>query len=93
MQVLGQQDEVVAVVALVGVGKTGLVSDIDFAAENGFEFLIHAPFLVKFAHVVMELLNAKHVAMVGQGHAAHTIGYSLVNQVLDGCHSVKNGIL
>jgi hypothetical protein len=31
----------------------------------------------------MEFLDAEHVAMIGNGHASHTIAYGFVNQPLD----------
>ena len=90
LQVLGQQDQVVAIVALVDAVVTRLVGNINLAAKDGRELLALRALLVQLAHIVVKLLDAKHVAMVGDGHAAHAVGYSLVNQGLDRCLPVKD---
>ena len=57
---------------------------IHFAAEDGFErFLVGlGAFGVHFVHNVVKLLDAEHVAVVGNGHAAHPVGDGLVYKIL-----------
>ncbi len=95
--ILGQHDEVPsALVALVGLTKFLLaVGHIHLTAENGFERL--QPFLLAAAvyliAIVEQLLHAEHVAVVGDGHAAHAVANSLVNQFLDTRLSVEDTII
>ena len=72
-----------------------IVSDINLTAKDGSELYLSIllEVLVNLGHIVMELLNAVHVAMIGYRHATHTVGYRFVDQVLDWCHTVKDGIL
>ena len=93
LQILGQQDQVATDIALVDVLMAVLVGDIDLTAEDGLELLIIAPFLVQLGHIVVKFLDAEHVAVVGNGHAAHAVGYSFVDQRLDRSLSVKNRVL
>ena len=93
LQILGQQDQVATDIALVDVLMAVLVGDIDLTAEDGLELLIIAAFLVQLGHIVVKFLDAEHVAVVGNGHAAHAVGYSLVDQRLDRSLSVKNRVL
>lgn len=83
----------VAVVSLVAPVIAVMPSHINFTAEDGLEFLIFAAFLVQFADIIMEFLDSVHVAMVGNCHATHAVGYRFINQCLDGRHAVKNRIL
>ena len=80
MQILRQQNQVVAVVALVATVMAVLIGHIYLAAKNGNELIVLGAILVEFRHIVVKLLDAVHVAMVGYGHAAHTVGYGLINQ-------------
>ena len=68
---------------------------IHLTAEDGLEgfqsFLL--AFLVHSVHIVVKLLYAIHVAVVGDGHAALAVGYSLVNQTLNLRLAVKNRII
>ena len=94
MQVLGQQDQVVTVVALVAAVVAGFIGDIDLTAQDGLELgLALAPLLVELGYIVVQLLDAEHVAVVGQRHAAHAVGNGLVNERLDGCLPVQDRVL
>ncbi len=115
LEVLGQQYEVTALVALVATVDQGVVGHIHLTSEyrleylflqgrrlgafavgglavaplvglvGGFEEVFDGPFglAVFLGHVVEELLDAEHVAMVGQGDAGHTVGHRLVYQGVD----------
>ena len=48
---------------------------------------------VFLGHVVVKLLYGEHVAMVGDGDRGHSVGHGLVYKRLDGCLSVKYGVL
>ena len=50
-------------------------------------------FLLYFAHIVSQLLDAKHVAMVGQSEARHIEGHGLVDKTRHRSLSVKQRIL
>ncbi len=39
--------------------------------------------VIDLVAVVLELLNAHHVAVICNRNAAHTVGYGLINQLLD----------
>ena len=95
LQVLGQQDQVIAVVSLVDAVMARVVGDIHLAAEDGFELFLAllTPLTVHLAHIVVELLDAEHVAVVGNCHAPHAVGYSLVNHRFNGRHAVKDRVL
>ena len=93
LQILGQQNQVATDIALVDVLMAVLVGDIDLTAEDGLELLIIAAFLVQLGHIVVKFLDAEHVAVVSNGHAAHAVGYSLIDQCLDRSLSVKNRVL
>jgi hypothetical protein len=59
--------------------------DVHLATEDGFEgflsFLL--PTLIDAAYVVVKLLDAEHIAMIGNGHTTHTVGNSLVYKPLN----------
>ena len=48
---------------------------------------------ILFCHVVVKLLDGKHVAVVCDGERRHAVGHGLVNQCLYGCLPVKDGVL
>ncbi len=93
-QVLRQHDEVPAAAVAFLVGLLGLaaVSHVHLAPENGLEgFLAFAlQLLVHLVAVVVELLHAEHVAVVGDGHTAHAVGYCLVYDFVDGRLAVED---
>ena len=128
LQVLGQQDEVVA--ALVGLAFLVVQSaarHIDLAADDGFEselalqlcelllavgdlrrpgfsaaqllesFLAVGGLVLELAldllDIVVELLDAEHVAVVRDGDAGLSVGHGLVHQTLDTGLSVEDRIL
>ena len=90
LQVLGQQYQVIAFIIFVKLVIARVIGDIDFTAENGLELLVITTLLVEFCDIIVKLLDAKHIAVVSNGHAPHAIGYRLIDQRLDGCHSVKD---
>ena len=49
--------------------------------------------VINLVAVVLELLNAHHVAVIGNGNSTHTIGYSLVNHLFDIGLAVKQRVL
>ena len=72
-----------------------VVGHIHLAAEDGFEgllALIHQ-FSVNARHIIEELLDAEHVAVIGDGHAPHTISNSLVHQLGNARLPVENRII
>ena len=83
-------------ITLVGLTEFLLaVSHVHFTAEDGFEWL--QTFLlataVHLVAVVEQFLHAEHVAVVGDGHTAHSIADSLVNQFLDARLTVEDAII
>ncbi len=93
LQVLGQQDEMTACVALIDMGVQVLLGHIHLAAEYGDELLAIGQAFVLFVHIIMQLLDAEHVAMVGERHAAHTVGNGLVHEGLHWCLAIEDRIL
>ena len=95
LQVFGQQNQVPALVILVELVEAGVVGDIDLAAEDGLEQLLafFAAFGVNLCYIVVKFLDAEHVAMVGNGHAAHPVGDGFVDECLDRSLAVKDGVL
>ena len=92
-QVLGQDDEVPAGLVLLAFPDALIAAagHVHLAAEDGLEglFSLLFPVLIDFFAVVKELLDTEHVAMVGEGHAAHSVGDSLVHHTFDGCLPVE----
>ena len=83
--VLGQQYEVVAaqVAAFLRLVLLLVVGHIHLASEYRLERLqpLGLAFAVHLVAVVEQLLHAEHIAVVGDGHALHSVGYGLVNQL------------
>ena len=77
---------------LVGLGAA---CNVHLASEYGLELrlALFLQFAVLLLAVVEELLDAHHVAVVGHSHAAHAVGYGLVDKPLDACLAVKNAII
>jgi len=50
-------------------------------------------FVIDLVAVVLELLNAHHIAVVSYGNTAHAICYSLVNQLLNIGLTIKQRVL
>ena len=48
---------------------------------------------ILFIYIVVQLLDAKHVAVVGECHATHAIGDGLINNALDRSLTIKERIL
>ena len=68
---------------------------IHLATKDGlkrFQAIFFA-ILIDANAIVMKFLDAKHIAMIRDGHALHAVGNSLVHQVLDLRLSVKNRIV
>ena len=66
---------------LVGVGRVGTVAEgVDFLLGLGNGFFCPSFHLVG---VVEEVFDAHHVAMVGEGHAAHAVGNGFVDDAGD----------
>ena len=95
--VLRQHNEMVtALMALIVLERLGAIArHIHLATEDGlerFQSFLFATF-VHTVHIVMELLDAKHVAVIGNGHTLHAVGYSFVYQPFDARLSVENRIV
>ena len=87
---------VAAHVALVALESLLTVArHIHLTAEDGLErgLALVLELAVDGLAVVEELLDAEHIAVVGDGHAAHTVGHSLVYEPLHGRLSVENGVV
>ena len=75
--VLRQHNQVIAALVFLAILFLfrPILSDIHLAAENGFEglqaFLL--PLFIDFDAIIMEFLDAEHVAVVGDGHTTHAI--------------------
>ena len=59
-----------------------VAGNVHLATENRFERLesFLGSFSVYAIAVVEELLDAEHIAMVGDGHTLHSVANSLVNE-------------
>ena len=68
---------------------------IHFTTEDGLERLLPSflQLFILLVYVVKVLLHAHHVAMVGNGHAAHTVLDSLLHQLGDAGLTVKQRVL
>ena len=94
--VLGEQYKMVvgtvqflAVALLLAAG-----SHIDLTTYDRLEMLtLLLKFVIDFVAVVLELLDAHHVAVVSHCNASHTISYSLVYQLLDVGLAVQQRVL
>ena len=72
-----------------------MAGDIHLTTEDGFEGLqpLFLATLVDATHIVMKFFDTKHVAMVGDGHAAHAIAHGLVDQFLDARLAVEYRVI
>ena len=70
---------------LVTFGGGGSLVTGLFGLLGGFQGILDCPFglAVLLGDVVIEFLDAEHVAVVGKGYARHTVGHSLVYQRVD----------
>ena len=77
---------------LVGLVVSG---HIHLASEYRLEWFqpLFFPALVDAGTIVGELLYAKHHSVVGDGHAPHAVGNSLVNNFVNLRLPVENGIM
>ena len=76
----------------VHVATTG---HIHLTAEDGLEGF-EALFLALFVHAVADVvkfLNAKHIAVIGDGHAFHAVADSFIYKLLDTRLSVENRVV
>ena len=81
--------QLLAVALLLAAG-----SHIDLTAYYRLEMLtLFLKLVIDFVAVVLELLNAHHIAVICYGNALHTVCYSLVNQLLDVGLAVKQRVL
>ena len=93
MVVFGQHNQVIAAVVahLLHLIFLSAVGHIHLAAENGLKGR-QSLFLALFVHPVadvVKLFDAKHVAVVGDGHATHAIGGGFLNKFLNARLSVE----
>ncbi len=82
-----------AVVAFVFPVGHLLPGHIHFTADNRLELLFIGLSSVLFIHIIIELLDAKHIAMVSKGNALHSVADSLVDKFRNRCLPVKKAIL
>ena len=72
-----------------------MARDIHLTAKDGNEgiqsFLLTS--FVDAAHIVVKLLDAKHIAVVGNGHASHSVGNSLIYQAFDTRLSIEYRVI
>ena len=97
MEVLGQQYQVVAaqVQLLVRFLLLAPSRHIHFAAEDRFEWLqtfLLAPF-VHLSAIVKQVLDAKHIAMVGERHSSHAVLDRLIHHAADTRLAVEQRVL
>ena len=91
--VFGKQDEVPsAAVDFLLATLFATTCTIDLAAEYGLEVEVGV-LAFQFLHVVEELFDAEHVAVVGDGKSALAVVDSLVDQLLYTGLAVEYGIL
>ena len=92
--VFGKYNKVVAthVAFLLNLVFLATVGYIHISAEYGFEWFlaVFLEFPVHFIAVVEQLFHAKHIAVVGNSHAFHSVGDSLIDEFLDRRLSVKD---
>ena len=85
--VLGEQDEVVVLLVVVVLEVVVVVlRDVDLAAEDGLDVRM------LLGHVA-EVLDAVHVAVVGDGEAGHAQFFGPAEELLDVAHPVEDGVL
>ena len=97
MEVLGQQYQVVAaqVQLLVRLLLLAPSRHIHLAAEDRFEWLqtfLLAPF-VYLSAIVKQVLDAKHIAMVGERHSSHAVLDCLIHHAADTRLAVEQRVL
>lgn len=93
--VLCKDNQVASAVILVRMFGHQLVCHIHFTAENGLEFGFSFLFkaFVDLIDIVKKLLDCKHIAVVRDGQAGHTVSNSFVDQSLNRCLAVEQRIL
>ena len=95
--VLGQNDEVPSTLVMVLLATVGLraAGHIHLATENRLEFRLAfgLPLLVDLVAIVKQFLDTHHVAMIGDGHAAHAVGQGFIDKFVDARLSVEDGII
>ena len=95
--VLRQHDEVIAALVFLAVLLLlrSVLGNIHLATENGLEgFQAFALALFVDADaIIMKLLDAKHVAMIGNGHASHAVTDGFINQSRYLRLSVEDGVI
>ena len=95
--VLGQHDEVIAgvVAILLHLVFLAVTGDIHLAAENGLEGLlpVFLPAFVDLGTIIRKFLDAEHHAVVGDGHATHTVVDGLVYDVGNARLAIKDGVV
>ena len=91
--VLGENDEVVAVVALAEVFGEVLHGHIHLAAEYRFELFPVRLLGVHLIHVIEKLLDTEHVAVVGKGDAGHTVFNGAIHEAGNGSLAVEQAVL
>ena len=92
-QVLRKHYQMIASAVILQVVPVLLsaASHIHLAATDRLERLqpFFLTFLVELLAAVKQLLNAKHVAVIGNCQAPHSVAYRFVNQFGNGRHTVQ----
>ena len=95
MKILGENDEVIASEVTVGTHHVFLivVGNIHFTSEYRLERLqsFSLSLLVDTISVVEKFLDAKHIAVVSDGHTLHSVGNGFVNEFSYWRHAVEDG--
>ena len=90
--VFGQQYQMVAAaVFLAPLVETAGRRHIYFASDDGFEGV--TCFFANRGSVIEKFLDAEHIAMVGNGHRIHAVGYGFVNQRGYLRRTIEGGVL
>ena len=95
LHIFGQKDEVVAAAVtfhILAFQQAAFAGHIHLAPDDGLErvFLV---FLVELLHLAHEGVDAVHVAVVGDGHGALSVGVGFLDEFGYGGQSVKDGVL
>lgn len=93
--VFGEENEVPSafVYAVVLFEVEASACTIHLTSEDGLELLFFWFSIIDLVAIVEKLLDAKHVAVVSDGHAFHAVLDGFVHQLWHCCLSVKDAVL
>ena len=95
--VLSQYNKVVTALVLLVTFQQfrAIARHIHLATENrykGFQSFFLSSFVDTY-YIVVKLFDAKHVAVIGNGHTSHAISHRLVDKPFDARLSIKNRVI